>query len=110
MTTSLALTRSIGSRVLGLCVSVLLITCFALGQSADAGRIQPRMGLSTIDSTGDAMPSDQNPSKTRPLRVDVDLVLVPVTVSDSMNRPVTSLKKEDFALYDENERQKIRYF
>jgi Ca-activated chloride channel homolog len=110
MTTSLALARSTGSRVLGLCVSVLLLTCFALGQSADAARIQPRMGPSALDSTGDATPSDQNPSKTRPLRVDVDLVLVPVTVSDSMNRPVTSLKKEDFALYEENEPQKIRYF
>jgi Ca-activated chloride channel family protein len=46
----------------------------------------------------------------RPFRVNVDLVLVPVTVMDSMNRTVTTLKKEDFALYEEKKQQDIRYF
>jgi len=36
--------------------------------------------------------------------------MVPVTVSDSMNHTVTSLKKEDFALYEGNKQQEIRYF
>ena len=36
--------------------------------------------------------------------------MVPVTVSDSLNHTVTSLKKEDFALYEENQQQEIRYF
>jgi Ca-activated chloride channel homolog len=40
----------------------------------------------------------------------VDVVLVPVTVSDSENRPVTTLKKQDFALFEEDKRQEIRYF
>ena len=48
--------------------------------------------------------------KPRPLRVDVDLVLLPVTVSDPMNHEVTSLKKEDFAIYEGNQQQEIRYF
>jgi len=45
-----------------------------------------------------------------PFRVDVDLVLVPVIVTDAMNRPVTALQKQDFALYEGEKLQEIRYF
>jgi Ca-activated chloride channel family protein len=60
----------------------------------------------------DALPIDRKPAShdAKPLRVDVNLVLVPVTVSDSMNHTVTTLKKEDFSLYEDNKRQEIRYF
>jgi Ca-activated chloride channel family protein len=46
----------------------------------------------------------------RPLHVDVDVVLVPVTVNDSRNRPVTALNKQNFTLFEEDKRQEIRYF
>lgn len=36
----------------------------------------------------------------RPLKVDVDLVLVPVTITDPMNRLVTGLEKENFQLFE----------
>jgi Ca-activated chloride channel family protein len=42
--------------------------------------------------------------------VDVDLVLVPVAVTDALNRPVITLQKQDFAIYEENKTQEIRYF
>ena len=38
----------------------------------------------------------------RPLKVDVDLVLVPVTITDPMNRLVTGLEKENFQLFEGN--------
>jgi len=44
------------------------------------------------------------------LRVDVNLVQVPMTVTDPMNRLVTGLEKENFTLYDNNIGQTIRYF
>lgn len=44
------------------------------------------------------------------LRVNVNLVQVPMTVTDPMNRLVTGLEKENFALYDNNVGQNIRYF
>jgi Ca-activated chloride channel homolog len=44
------------------------------------------------------------------LRVDVNLVQVPVTVTDPMNRLVTGLEKENFQLFDNNNGQPIRYF
>jgi Ca-activated chloride channel homolog len=46
----------------------------------------------------------------RPLKVDVDLVLVPVTITDPMNRLVTGLEKENFQLFEGNSAQEIRTF
>jgi Ca-activated chloride channel family protein len=47
---------------------------------------------------------------TKPIRVDVDLVLVPVTITDPMNRLVTGLEKENFVLLDNGEKQAILHF
>jgi Ca-activated chloride channel family protein len=44
------------------------------------------------------------------LRMNVDLVLVPVTVTDPMNRLVTGLEKEDFQVFENNNRQQIQSF
>jgi Ca-activated chloride channel family protein len=46
----------------------------------------------------------------RPIQVDVNLVLVPVTVTDPMNRLVTGLEKDNFQLYDGSQAQLIRHF
>jgi len=46
----------------------------------------------------------------RPLKVDVDLVLVPVTITDPMNRLVTGLEKENFQLFEGSTAQEIRTF
>lgn len=45
-----------------------------------------------------------------PLQVDVDLVLVPVTVADQMDRLVLGLDRANFRVYDGNTEQAIRYF
>src|SRR6201996_1113897 len=44
------------------------------------------------------------------IRVDVNLVLVPLTVTDPMNRLVTGLEKENFQVYDNNSLQTIKSF
>jgi Ca-activated chloride channel family protein len=46
----------------------------------------------------------------RPLKVDVDLVLVPVTITDPMNRLVTGLERENFQLFEGSSAQEIRTF
>jgi Ca-activated chloride channel homolog len=46
----------------------------------------------------------------KPIQVDVDLVLVPVTVTDDWNRIVTGLDKENFAVMEGNEVQLVRHF
>jgi Ca-activated chloride channel family protein len=51
--------------------------------------------------------------KARPgslIRMNVDMVLVPITVTDPMNRLVTGLEKEDFNIYENNGEQKIATF
>ena len=55
----------------------------------------------------------QKPSstaKTQTLKVDVDLVLVNATVSDSLGRMVTDLGREHFQLWEDKVEQKIEYF
>jgi Ca-activated chloride channel family protein len=46
----------------------------------------------------------------RPLKSSVDLVLVPVTITDPMNRLVTGLEKENFQLYEGGAGQEIKTF
>jgi Ca-activated chloride channel family protein len=44
------------------------------------------------------------------LRIDSTLVLVPVEVSDELNRPVSGLEKENFKVFDDKAEQKIISF
>jgi Ca-activated chloride channel family protein len=46
----------------------------------------------------------------KPIRSEVDLVLVPVTVTDDWNRIVTGLDKENFSVMEGNEIQQLRHF
>ena len=49
-------------------------------------------------------------TRVRPLKVAVDLVLVPVTITDPMNRLVTGLEKENFQLFEGSAAQEIKSF
>jgi VWFA-related protein len=44
------------------------------------------------------------------LRIDTNLVIVPVTVCDPLNRPVTGLEKEHFRLLEDKVEQTITHF
>jgi len=44
------------------------------------------------------------------IRMNVDMVLIPVTVTDPMNRLVTGLEQEDFQIYENSGQQQIRTF
>jgi Ca-activated chloride channel family protein len=44
------------------------------------------------------------------IAVNVDLVLVPVTITDPMNRLVTGLEQDDFFIYENNNPQKLKTF
>jgi len=49
-------------------------------------------------------------SQGNPIRIDVNLVLLPVTITDLMNRPVTGLEKRNFKVFEGKELQDIRHF
>jgi len=54
-------------------------------------------------------PSSLN-THVRPLKIAADLVLVPVTITDPMNRLVTGLEKENFKLFEGSAAQEIKSF
>jgi Ca-activated chloride channel homolog len=62
----------------------------------------PKLPLDTIDPA--------LKTHTKPIKVDVDLVLVSVTITDPMNRLVTGLDKDNFQLYEDKQPQEIRHF
>jgi Ca-activated chloride channel homolog len=100
------------TRAAGLCLwlllaAVLLAAC-AWAQSTDEVHVTPRDRASQAPHPG-ADAAGQNSAAKR-LRVDVDLVLVPTTVTDHMNRPIVDLQKQDFGIYEDNAQQQIRYF
>jgi Ca-activated chloride channel homolog len=53
-------------------------------------------------------PKEQLPQPN--IRVDTSLVLIPVSVNDPLNRPVTGLEKENFRLFDDRVEQAISQF
>jgi Ca-activated chloride channel homolog len=48
-------------------------------------------------------------SEEEVIKIDTDLVLVEVSVTDSQGRPVRGLKAEDFKLYDDGEERQIAF-
>ncbi|HET6180146.1 MAG TPA: VWA domain-containing protein [Candidatus Sulfotelmatobacter sp.] len=58
-------------------------------------------------------PSAESPAlrgDSKPIKVDVSLVLVSVSVVDPQNREVVGLNKEDFKVFEGKEKQAIRHF
>jgi Ca-activated chloride channel family protein len=49
-------------------------------------------------------------TRVRPLKVAVDLVLVPVTITDPLNRLVTGLDRENFQLFEGSAKEEIKSF
>ncbi len=92
-------------------VALLVFTfpTFLLGQNVgdiDDVHIQPR-----VETAAPKPPeSDSASPHARPMKVDVDLVLVPVTITDPMNRLVTGLDKDNFELFEGKDQQQIKNF
>jgi Ca-activated chloride channel family protein len=95
---------------LGICVllaCLLGITTSNAQDSLNQVHILPRIAASefsppAIEVTGYA--------SARPIKVNVNLVLVPVTVTDTMDRIVTGLDREDFEILEGKSRQEIKHF
>jgi Ca-activated chloride channel homolog len=55
-------------------------------------------------------PEDADSSKAANLRIDTNLVLIPVSVTDPLNRFVTGLEKEHFKIFEDKAEQSIAQF
>lgn len=88
---------------LGAMISLLLLAGAVPGQTGiDDPHITPR---------GAVQPFSRNPdlstSSTTSYKARADLVLVPVSVTDEMNRAVTGLEKDNFRIYENKQLQSI---
>jgi len=85
----------------------------ALGQTGVNDVHVPPRTVETVDKAEVSKESVVSPSlnaHVRPLKVAVDLVLVPVTITDPMNRLVTGLERENFQLFEGSATQEIKSF
>ncbi len=78
----------------------------------NAVHIQPREAdkTNTEEVATQTLVSPTLNTRPRPLKVAVDMVLVPVTITDPMNRLVTGLEKENFQLFEGGSPQEIKSF
>lgn len=92
-----------------LCLSsVAGFSCQGHSQDSDQVHITPAAhpGNSAVSQEHGLPPGVHG----KPVRVDVDIVLVPVNVVDIANRPVMTLEKQNFELYEAGQQQTLRYF
>ncbi len=97
-----------GSLLLLVTSFVLLSTAVAQDDTSDV-HIVPRVA-SAAPPTNSPAPDASLDTHTAPIKKNVDLVLVPVTITDQMDRLVTGLDKENFQVFDGKEKQDIRHF
>jgi Ca-activated chloride channel family protein len=76
----------------------LLIAISLLGQSPTPVLQKP-----------DVAPNNQSPGPP-PIQVQVNEVIVPITVTDEKGRFVSDLEQKDFTIFDEGKQQEIQFF
>jgi Ca-activated chloride channel family protein len=112
--------RRLLSRRLWICgLAVILCLARAQGQDDQLNKVHVPPPAATTPPSG-APAGAEAPAETGPnalkihpgsrIRMNVDMVLVPVTVTDPMNRLVTGLEPEDFAIMENGSPQKIHTF
>src|SRR6202047_3968150 len=91
-------------------VVLLVAVCGALpllAQTSQDVHIQPRVQPPAPKEL-DVDPALK--THTKPFKVSVDMVLVPVTITDPLNRLVTGLDRENFHLFEGKDQQEIKTF
>src|ERR1017187_5458263 len=91
------------------CAAIALLVLFAAGVWCGTGDQKP--ATAPPDDQGGAHVTVRTPNiHVAPLQVDVNMVVVTVTVTDPFDRIVTGLDQENFQVYDEKVEQKIIAF
>src|SRR6202140_5208000 len=90
-------------------LSVVVCSALPLGaqNSSEDVHIQPRVQAS-VPKEPDIDPAFK--THTKPLKVEVNMVLVPVTITDPLNRLVTGLDRNNFNLFEGKDQQEIKTF
>jgi Ca-activated chloride channel family protein len=100
--------------------ATLAISLHAVAQEDQLNKVHVDPPASSTAPTTGAPKGADTPAQTGPdalkvrpgsfIRMNVDMVLVPITVTDPMNRLVTGLEKSDFQIYENSKEQSIRSF
>jgi Ca-activated chloride channel homolog len=91
-------------------LSVLTFAAGAWAQSnIDEVHLTPRETPAVVAKANPVVESGLN-TYTRPIRKNVDLVLVPVTITDGGNRLVLGLQKDNFQVLEGKKPQAIQHF
>jgi VWFA-related protein len=90
-------------------LTISLLAGGVLVQVASA-QAQPPPRVATEQRKKNTPSTDTTPSPRATLRVDTTMVLIPVAVTDPMNRFVTGLEKEQFKLFEDKVEQSILQF
>lgn len=91
-------------------LSILVSILLASSPSFSQIRVGSGAGSSPVARVALNKPDSHARLSPASLRVSVDLVLIPVTVTDVLNHPQTNLNSENFAVYDGDELRQIGYF
>ncbi len=94
------------SSIAALIVLLSAVVPAAAQENADV-HITPRISANAQPANVPGDPALK--THTKPLRSEVDLILVPVTVTDPMDRLVTGLEKDNFQVFEGKQRQQIRH-
>jgi Ca-activated chloride channel homolog len=103
--------RKLSSRCFLLAFLIVAAACshfsaFAQGAS-DEVHVTPRV-QAEAPKEPDVDPAYQ--THTKPLKSNVEMVLVPVTITDPLNRLVTGLDRDNFNLFEGRDQQEIKTF
>src|SRR5208283_690262 len=79
--------------------------------SSSSGSSTSNSSSATIPVPAPPAPKDQKAeNQTPPIRIEVNEVIVPITVSDEKGRFVSDLNQADFHVFEDNKEQQIRFF
>ncbi len=93
------------NRVHGVWLSLAVLSCALLAVPLPA-----QEPVATNPVAPNRLPPPPPPGLDRTIRVDVELVLVNVTITDPYNRLVTGLERENFRIYEDKTEQEVAHF
>jgi Ca-activated chloride channel family protein len=94
---------------LALLIAMFPVATARAQNTDDDVHIKPRVEPKPATDTIKELEQGFSPH-TKPLKSTVELVLVPVTITDPMNRLVTGLDKENFTVFEGKSQQEIKSF
>jgi len=105
-------------RRIEICFLIAVGVCLVAATAALWAKDQPKQPPQTQEPSDPRVAVEPRPKKSAPegltpranIRVDTQLVLINVTVTDPLNRFVTGLEKRDFRLFEDKVEQSISHF